>query len=105
MGFLLGQARRPQTHFDRRRSIERRRRLAFSGPLPAALAAGFTVSELAALRIIGDEVRDRGSCSLYVEEIAARSGTSRSTVKNAMREAQRRGLLLRSSGDAPARLR
>src|SRR5438128_1643398 len=50
-GFLLARARAPERHFDRRRSIERRRRLAYSGPLPPALAAGFSVAELAALRI------------------------------------------------------
>ena len=41
--------------------LDRLHRLAYSGPLPPALAAGFTVAELAVLRIITDEVRDRGT--------------------------------------------
>src|ERR671913_889384 len=52
--------RRSQKSPDRRRSIERRRRLASSGPMPPALAARFTVAELACLRIVADEVRARG---------------------------------------------
>ena len=39
---------------DRQASIERRRRLAASGPLPPAMAARFTVSELAVLRIVAN---------------------------------------------------
>ena len=105
MGFLLGQARRPQTHFDRRRSIERRRRLAFSGPLPAALAAGFTVSELAALRIIGDEVRDRGSCSLYVEECGQERHVEVDRQERDARGAAARASTADRAGDAPDRLR
>jgi hypothetical protein len=56
-------ARRRQRSPDRQASIERRRRLAASGPMPPALAARFTTSELAALRIIGDEVRHHGVCA------------------------------------------
>ena len=41
-------------------AIARRRHLAASGPMPPALACKFTVSELAVLRIIGDEVRQHG---------------------------------------------
>ena len=41
--------RRIQRSPDRRRSIERRRRLAAAGPMPHALAARFTTSELAVL--------------------------------------------------------
>ena len=45
--------------------------LAASGPMPPALACKFTVSELAVLRIVGDEVRLHGCCSRCVDEIAA----------------------------------
>src|SRR6185369_4808170 len=74
-------------------AIARRRHLAASGPMPPALACKFTVSELAVLRIIGDEVRQHGQCDRCVDELAARAGVCRSMVKNAIREAARLGLL------------
>src|SRR3954467_9724976 len=74
-------------------AIARRRHLAASGPMPPSLACRFTVSELAVLRIIGDEVRQHGQCDRCVDEIAARAGVCRSLVKNALREAARLGLL------------
>lgn len=85
--------RRPQRAPDRQVAIERRRRLAASGPMPPALAARFSTAELACLRIIADEVRARGSCRLYLDAIAARAGTSRTTAKNALREARLLGLV------------
>jgi DNA-binding transcriptional ArsR family regulator len=78
---------------ERQASIERRRRLAASGPMPPALAAHFTQGELAALRIIGDEARDHGCCTLHIDAIAARAGVSRSTVQRALRIARRLGLI------------
>src|SRR5215207_3159761 len=74
-------------------AIARRRHLAASGPMPPALACKFTVSELAVLRIIGDEVRQHGQCACCVDEIAARAGVCRRMVQNAIREAARLGLL------------
>src|SRR3954449_9786435 len=74
-------------------AIARRRHLAASGPMPAALACKFTVSELAVLRIIGDEVRQHGHCARCVDELAARAGVCRRMVQNAIREAARLGLL------------
>lgn len=85
--------RRPQRSPDRQASIERRRRLAASGPMPPTLACKFTVGELAALRIIGDEVREHGCCYRHIDAIAARSGVSRSTVQRAVRQAQTLGFL------------
>lgn len=85
--------RRPQRPPERSVAIERRRRLAASGPLPPVLAARFTTGELACLRIVADEVRLRGSCRLFLDAIAARSGTSRSTAKNALRQARTLGLI------------
>ena len=41
---------------DRRASIERRRTLAASGPMPPQLASQFTTGELAVLRLVADEV-------------------------------------------------
>src|SRR5215207_2851597 len=61
--------------------------------MPPALACKFTVSELAVLRIIGDEVRQHGRCDRCVDEIAARAGVCRRMVQNAAREAARLGLV------------
>src|SRR5215207_8920125 len=85
--------RRPQRAPQRPAAIARRRHLAASGPMPPALACKFTVSELAVLRIIGDEVRQHGHCARCVDEIAARAGVCRRMVQNAIREAARLGLL------------
>src|SRR5215217_8271242 len=74
-------------------AIARRRHLAASGPMPPALACKFTVSELAVLRIVGDEVRLHGCCDRCVDEIAARAGVCRRMVQNALREAARLGLV------------
>jgi hypothetical protein len=85
--------RKPQRSPDRRRSIERRRRLAASGPLPPALACMFTTGEQAVLRIVADEVRDRGACECSIDEVAARAGVCRTLVKRTLRMASRHGLL------------
>src|SRR3954469_16777140 len=74
-------------------AIARRRHLAASGPMPPGLACKFTVSELAVLRIIGDEVRQHGLCDRCIDELAARAGVCRRMVQNALKEAARLGLL------------
>jgi hypothetical protein len=79
---------RPQRSPDRQASIERRRRLVASGPLPPPLAARFTWGEIAVMRIVGDECRVHGCCTLHIDAIAARAGVHRTTVQNALREAQ-----------------
>jgi hypothetical protein len=43
------------------------------------------------MRIVGDECRTRGYCDLHIDAIAARAGVHRTTVQNALREAQGRG--------------
>lgn len=78
---------------ERAERIRHRRRLAASGPLPPQLAQWFTPGELAVLRIVGDECRDRGRCDRSVGELADRAQVSRSLVKTAIAEARRRGLL------------
>lgn len=78
---------------ERSVAIERRRRLAASGPMPPALAARFTTGELAVLRIVADENAARGKCAVCLDAIAARAGVSRSTAKNAIRQASRLGLV------------
>jgi hypothetical protein len=61
--------------------------------MPPRLAARFTLSELAALRIISDEVTANGHCDRPLAEIAARAGVGRTTVQNALREAASLGLV------------
>jgi len=90
-GAPLAPARRRQRTPDRQASIERRRRLVASGPLPPPLAARFTWGEQAVMRIIGDECRAHGQCTLHIDTIAARAGVHRTTVQNALREGQGRG--------------
>lgn len=78
---------------DRRRSIERRRRNAMSGPMPPGLAARFTVGQLAVMRIIADEVRLRGRCDRSLGEIAARAGVCIRLAQLAIRWAQEIGAI------------
>lgn len=92
-GRELNSPRVPVATAKRRQSIERRRRLAASGPMPPALAALFTVSELAVLRIVGDECREKGRCDRTLDELATRAGCCRSSARNAIRAARQHGLL------------
>ena len=85
--------RKPQKPPLRSVAIERRRRLASSGPLPPSLASRFTTGEQAVLRIVGDECRDRGACTKPIDAIAARAGVCRTTTQNALRLATRLGLV------------
>lgn len=79
---------------DRQASITRRRTLATSGVMPPALAARYTVGQMAVLRIVGDEVRDKGSCTLTLGAIAARAGVGVTTARDAIRLAALDGLVL-----------
>src|SRR4051794_32074219 len=74
-------------------SLERRRRWAASGALPPALASRFTTAETAVLAVIAAEHQKHGRCTLVIDHIAALAGVGRTTVKNALREAQRQSLL------------
>ena len=74
-------------------SMERRRRWAASGRMPQAIVARFTLAEQAVLSLVAAEVARRKDCRLSIENIAAVTGVCRSTVKNAIREAARLGLL------------
>ncbi|MCJ2084872.1 helix-turn-helix domain-containing protein [Methylobacterium sp. E-005] len=85
----LGVGSRPRTDA----SMERRRRWAASGRLPPGLAARFTLAEAAVLALVAAEVARRGDCRLAIDNLAAVTGVSRTTVKNAIREAARLGLL------------
>ena len=66
--------------------------------LPPELAARFTTGQLAVLRIVADECRDKGHCDLTREEIAVRASTSRKTVHTAIQGAAALGLVLMSRG-------
>ena len=95
--------RRGQRSPDRARSIGRRRTLAAGGVMPPAMAAAFTVGELAALGIIATECGPDGVCDCSIAEIAARAVVARTTVQNAVREAGKRGLLLMTERRRPMR--
>ena len=56
-------ARRAPRSPDRQASIERRRRQAVSGIVPAKLAAHFTMGELAVLAVMGRQCQRGGACS------------------------------------------
>ncbi|MDQ0524194.1 hypothetical protein QO017_005547 [Methylobacterium gregans] len=73
--------------------MERRRRWAASGRLPPGLAARFTLAEQAVLALVAAETVRRKDCRLSIENMAAVAGVCRSTVKNAIREARRLGLM------------
>ena len=80
---------------DRQASLERRRRQAMSGIVPARIAASFTLGEVAALSVIAYAMREVGVCVLPLDKIAALAGVSRTTCQNAVRAAEKLGLILR----------
>jgi hypothetical protein len=88
---------------ERQRSIERRRRMVGSIALPPPLAVKFTWGEVAALRVIGNEVKRQGFCDLHVDAIAAMAGMRRTTVQNALRQARRHGLITVEERRVPGR--
>jgi hypothetical protein len=90
----VSRARRAPRSPDRQRSLDRRRRqsITIGKLMPYGLAAKFTDAARAVLTVIATEIKRRGQCDLYVDQIAAFAGVSRSTVKNTTRRA--RGLRL-----------
>ena len=84
---------KPQRVPKRPEILQRRRRLAAAGPLPPNLAAAFTMAELAVMRVIGNEIRQRGNCDRCIDEIAARAACSRKTVQRALRAARALGII------------
>jgi len=74
-------------------SLQRRRRWAASGRLPPALAARFTVAEIAVLAVVAAEVARHGRCSLAHGHLAAVAGVSVSSVKRAMKAARDLGMV------------
>ena len=84
---------RPCRSPDRTRSIRRRRGLAASGAVPGTIATHFTTGEIAALTVIARQCQRRRSCDWFMDRIAAVAGVSRTTVRNALRQAQALGLI------------
>ncbi len=74
-------------------SVERRRRWVASGWMPPALACRFTAGELSALSVVASQAAKHGRCDLALDHIAALAGVGRTTVRNALGEARRLGLL------------
>lgn len=87
--------RRPPRSPDRQRSLERRRRCAMSGAVPARIAASFTMGEVAALAVIARAVQKAGQCLLPLDALAALAGVCRTSAQNAVRAAERLGLVQR----------
>lgn len=85
---------RPCRSPNRARSISRRRQLAASGAVPGTLAASFTTGEIAVLTVIARECQRSGSCSWFMDRIAAVAGVCRTTARNALRLAQDLGLIM-----------
>ena len=61
------------------------------------------MAELAVLSVIGWQWRRGGACGLPIDAIAALAGCSRSTVKNALRQARLLGLILVKERRIPRR--
>jgi hypothetical protein len=74
-------------------SLERRRAWTASGWLPPALASRFTMGEAAALGVVLAEVALKGRCELSHGAVGGRAGVSVSTVKRALGEARKLGLV------------
>lgn len=84
---------RPCRSPERARSIARRRGLAASGAVPGLIAANFTTGELAVLSVIARQCQRTGSCDWFLDRIAAVAGVSRTTVRNALKQARALGLI------------
>ena len=69
---------------DKQASRERRGVLASTNPLPSQLHRKFTEAQRAVLKVVGDEVKRKGWCQLYVAEIAARAGCCMTTARDAI---------------------
>jgi hypothetical protein len=85
--------RRRQVSPDRAASMERRRRLALSGPLPPQIACRFTMGQLAVLHVVANDVAAHGRCEMTMAEIAARAGVGERTARYALRLAAGDGLV------------
>lgn len=96
-------AKRPQRSPDRARSLERRRTLAASAPMPPTLACKFTTGELAVLKVVADEIATGRLCTLSIPEIAARAGVGLTKARLALRIASSLGLVVITERRVPYR--
>jgi hypothetical protein len=63
------------------------------GWVPPHLAWHFTPGQLAVLSVVAREIVERGSCKLYIGQIGAMAGVGRTLVKNALRIAEKLGMV------------
>jgi hypothetical protein len=95
--------RRPRRMPDREASRERARILATSAAAPPQVRAKFTLCENAVMTVIAGEHKRHGVCDLAVGKIAALAGVCATTVRNAVAEGVRCGLLQREERERPGR--
>lgn len=92
--FTIFKPRRLQRPAQRSKAIERRRKLAASGPLPPRLSGKFTTGAMAVLRVIADATgRNGAQCVKSVAEIAARAGVCHRLAQYTIRLAEAEGLI------------
>jgi hypothetical protein len=84
--------RRPASH----ERLALRRKVALGGVVPAKIAMLFTMGEIAALAVIGTAARKFGDCRHAIGEIARLAGVGKTTVQNAIRHAERLGIIRRT---------
>src|SRR5262245_5610524 len=71
--------REPRRRAPRNQS---RQRIILGGSVPAIVAAGFTVAEIAVLCVLAAEHRRRGFCDLTLAELGRLAGTCRTVAQN-----------------------
>jgi hypothetical protein len=84
-------ARARPTPEERRKAIERRRRLAGGGSLSPDVRGHYSEGERAVLVVIGEECKRKGYCDKCLDEIARIAGVCRTTVQNTLRKAREKG--------------
>lgn len=90
----LGERHRTSRARRSEASILRRRRWSSSGAVPSSIAMNFTTGEAAVLAVVARQVQRCGHCVMFMEQMAAIAGVGRTTVRNALRQAQALGLLV-----------
>jgi hypothetical protein len=84
---------KPQRSPHKAASIERRRRLARSYPVPPELVDQFTQGEHAVITVVAGEIQRSGACIWCLDRIAAISGVCKTLARGAIRKARNVGLL------------